>query len=197
MKRKMIAGVTCCALWVGFTTNVYATSYTGADIERTGVEYSDILSIDQPGVRDWSSMADSSIWTAWARQWVEYSADLDEGNWNIGLNVTNIYGELGHDWYSAFEIKNSLNSTLVSIPASTTDINYGFINQDLAAGTYTIRYTWLNDKWDGGNGLDANIQITSAFFDNTATEPVPEPATILLFGAGIMGMAAANKRKKK
>ncbi|HIP49874.1 MAG TPA: PEP-CTERM sorting domain-containing protein, partial [Candidatus Pacebacteria bacterium] len=34
------------------------------------------------------------------------------------------------------------------------------------------------------------------FYENTTTAPVPEPATMLLFGIGLAGLAGVSRRKK-
>lgn len=36
----------------------------------------------------------------------------------------------------------------------------------------------------------------NAYFDNFELSPVPEPATMLLFGIGLLGLAGVNRRKK-
>ncbi|ACN14833.1 hypothetical protein HRM2_17270 [Desulforapulum autotrophicum HRM2] len=94
--------------------------------------------------------------------------------------------------------------------ASDTNIYSDHVDVSIfSAGSYNIRYTWLNDQWAPEKGFDANIQIQNVFFDNQATifniEPIsvgllsvnnqatipnPEPASLLLFGTGLMGLAS-------
>ncbi len=193
--RKKIVTVSLIALFVSFSSGtVNATPYTGADIELFGDQYSDISgTVNNPR---WFNVTDGGIRTNWTG-WVEYSVTLDSGNWNVGLNVSN-YGNLGNNnWYSHFKVQNSFSSDTMEIAASADEIHFGHVNLDLTAGDYTVRYSWMNDKWDPANGLDANIQIENVFFDNTSTAPVPEPATMLLFGTGLVGLACMRLRKNK
>lgn len=193
MKKFIWAVVGIFGMLSGPAMNVQATPYTGADIELDGVEYSKI----QTGKKGWFS-SDDSIYTFWDNRWVEYSAYLTAGVWNIGLNVIN-HGNLGTDWYSDFKISltGSLKEDIV-IPASSDEINYGYTTLNVTKDHYyKVKYKWTNDKYAPDDGLDANIQIVSGFFDNTATAPVPEPTTMLLFGTGLAGLAAFSRRKEK
>ena len=189
-KRRKMKKFSVCLfsllLFVGVAGAVYAAPYTGADITFAGVD-------NTAKSGRWFTEGDA-IWTAWSGEWVEYTAYLDAGNWNIGLNIIN-HGDLGpySGWYPQFKMHHTLNSGTILIPASDPEANYGFTNLDIsAAGEYTIKYTWLNDKY--APPLDANIQINSAFFDNTETVPNPEPATMLLLGTGLIGLAGFGRK---
>jgi hypothetical protein len=159
--------------------HIHAAPYLSADIVRDGDQYSDIsmlaefpLTSEGPG---W--IIDPGVaWTYWSwyEGWIEYTAELNSGNWNIGLNVINHpsdYG-LGNDpeWYEQFEIKIEIENTLtglIIVPASDTEENNGFVNIDLLDGVYTVRFIWLNDKHEPLIYRDANIQINSVFFDRS------------------------------
>jgi len=120
--------------------------------------------------------------TAWSRpdcevvhgvtMWIEYTAWLTPGVWRIGLNAINTGAGLGDDptWYPEFHVASNLTPEVIRIPASDTEINYGYTQYRVSSeGYYTVRYWWLNDKSDLGGEppLDANIKIVSAFFDRT------------------------------
>jgi hypothetical protein len=156
----------------------FAGAYLSADILLAGDQYSDLsLIAEQPMRYDGPGWVISSglAWTAWSKDqdWIEYTLHLSAGNWNIGLNAINHSEDsagLGENalWYPQFEIKMEIVDLLrgrLVVPASDTIENNGFLNVDLLEGDYTIRFTWLNDKYEPLQSLDANLQINSVFFD--------------------------------
>lgn len=171
--KKMLFFVSVVLILLGVSHFGHADIYSGADIILNGDQYSDIIhgevnNPDNPG--GWYTVDDNAIRTGFENQWIEYEAELIQGNWNIGLNVINS-GNLGSDgWYTHFEIHNSLTNEIITIPASDTEINYGFVNVAInSAAICTVRYIWQNDGYQ--YPFDANIKIHSVFFDNTATPP--------------------------
>jgi hypothetical protein len=150
--------------------------YPGADVVQKGIEYSAISPPDVAGAQcQWMVDGDAMV-TFWSRpdcereqsvtMWIEYTARLTPGVWRIGLNVINTGAGLGDDptWYPEFRVASSLNAEVIRIPASDTEVNYGYTEYTVPSeGYYTVRYWWLNDRYDPPR--DANIKIMSAFFD--------------------------------
>ncbi len=173
--KKTILIIIC---WVEIIFNgglALASPYADADIQIAGDQYSDVSMLATlPEAAGWCIVS-GAAWTAWSNygDWIEYTVELTDGNWHIGLNAIN-YGEdevgLGSDpeWYKQFEVKIEiidLISGQISVPASDSEENNGYFNIDLLAGQYAVRFTWLNDKHEPDSFLDANLQINSVFFD--------------------------------
>ncbi len=190
-RLSLIAGF---LLALCISTSAMASAYTTDDITRLGNEYSGI-SNEKPSSENGWYISETSIWTAWANQWVEYTADLTEGTWNIGLNAIN-NGNLGEDWYAVFNITSDFGddlSTTIYVTASDEEEFASYFTAEiLTAGTYTVRYTWTNDQYSAASSLDANIMITSVFFDDLST---PEPATLFLTGLGLLTFARITRKR--
>lgn len=64
----------------------------------------------------------------------------------------------------------------------------------LDAGSHHIKIAIA----DGGdNSLDSAIFIQGGTFSNEPNNPVPEPTTVILLGAGVLGLAGASRKRKK
>jgi len=182
-----------------------AMPITDATIIQRGNEYSGISRLYQksPTITGWIELKDDSIYSPWARHWAEYTADLTEGVWDIGLNVINrgyLAGDLSGNWYDTFKVHSLLTGPalitekILNIEASDTEIHHAFSSVEIAsAGLYTVRYEWLNDKWGGRDDplrRDANIQIDSVFFNQlpgpSSISRVPEPSSLALLSLGAM-----------
>ena len=87
-----------------------------------------------------------------------------------------------------------------------TSISYGM--GSLSSGgfqTYSLSYNIENNDPFIGQPLSIafhnlgalQISFDNVHFDNDSTAPVPEPATVLLFGVGLAGLAGYRKKCKR
>lgn len=76
-----------------------------------------------------------------------------------------------------------------------TDWHVGEPNWDGNGGGVAMDYrSGLGWKWNDEGSAIGQIQ---GYIGEKTASPVPEPATMLLFGTGIAGLAAVARRKKK
>jgi hypothetical protein len=84
-------------------------------------------------------------------------------------------------------VPNATNACYIDISCALADSNYGKGTFLLGAGDHSI--TGIFEGVIGaGDG---------AFMIAAAPTPAPEPATLAIFGAGLIGAAAAMRRQKK
>jgi len=81
--------------------------------------------------------------------------------------------------------------------ATATDLTPGLLLIDQDVLSYVIDEHTLLVKVQriSGNFRVSYVALGGSFSEGTCPNPVPEPATMLLFGTGLIGLAAAGRRK--
>ena len=140
---------------------------------------------------------------------ISTGASLNVGSVNNIIRTLNLDGSAGAD--SSFHLSGSLtansnlqkffgsNGLLAPLSSLVDDItgDYKTVFTSIGAGSSSTIFGYVSDGYLGttiASALDATGQLYAGP-SVTAPGPTPEPATVLLLGSGLTGMAAWGWRK--
>jgi len=113
-------------------------------------------------------------------QQIGLGADVNSGSGNIGTSKE-IVGQV-----TPIVPSPTFDETINTTPSSlASTVNCGVCRKFLVTDTITMQYV-------GGNPRG----IINGMSNSYDTEPLPEPATLALFGLGLAGLGARNLRRK-
>lgn len=111
--------------------------------------------------------------------------DNDSQNRRIG-NQAVFYG-----YFDSVGSFNGFTTSTYGAQAETGALTSFF--DTYGAGTYTLTLQYYN-KYSGTAG-HSNVYLLRDIDDAPAPDPVPEPATLILFGIGMMGIPAFRRKR--
>ncbi len=151
--------------------------------------------------------------------------DLGDGSWETGpmvtmrpenrtISVLNGAGGLTKISYGDYELPRALRLRMdMDFTANSGAGSYSISLMDMTGGSWLALGENYNlglgmnsntilgpGDWNGfGLGFESNPGLVDnlVFSNGAAPEPVPEPATLLLFGTGIAGVAVSRFRRGK
>jgi hypothetical protein len=133
----------------------------------------------------------------------------DNGGTNFGSHDDFVMTEMSGDTFSlySFDFEAFISDGNISVVGNLSgggSISQTFISDGFASafgGTATYQTFLFGSGWENLTSANFNYQGngSSGFFvDNiNTTAPVPEPSTMLLFGAGLAGLIGFRRRKRK
>lgn len=101
-------------------------------------------------------------------------------------------------------INNNSNALLGALGSSMTFAGSSALSGAIGinADTFTTGVTSFSYIYAGGIGVSGGTSLITIGGDTvcayeTTSDPIPEPATTLLFGTGLAGLAAVNRKRRK
>lgn len=197
MKKKLLAGLVTGVFLAGMVSVASADSFDfGGNItyQTDVVQFNFTLNNDATNVKVWTDSFDSGVnfdpitalWNATTGNLIQENDDDDDIN-----PATQTYYDSGF-------LLQSLNAGDYLFTVAVYD---NFANgQNLSDGFYFDSQTpILMANWNPeseGNGTYYHVVLDGV--DNASgSAPVPEPATMLLFGTGLAGLVGLRRRKNK
>ena len=207
MRKKLLAGLATGLSIFGVVGIASATTIFFDDFNG------DIVGLTKNNFINWT-VSDGSVdligtgtaWN-WFPSYGKY-VDMDGSTGNAGKMLSTASFDLSAgDYFLQFDLAGNQRPSY-HYPADqvTVMVNNGITSQNYTLSpsdpfrTFTQSFTLASTtsvrlSFEGGGGDNIGMLLDNIRLGKT--DPVPEPATMLLFGAGMAGLAGARLRRKK
>jgi hypothetical protein len=205
MNKKLIAGLAIgtlllCGLETAFATPTLVGSATWIS---DGVQHDYTLySYSSGDNKDWLA---TSMWVGLNAPKSDYLATIASASENNFINSsfftnTSTHAAFaGEVWLGGFQAPGAISDPAAGWNWITGEAwNYtswglGEANDYYGPGSEQYLATGWYGKWNDEGALG---NLDGFLVESTSPAPVPEPTTMLLFGTGLAGLAAAGRRKR-